>query len=99
LHYGGRKGGYNYRSGLIFDAAGNLYGAAEYGGGLDAGAIFRLTPTASGFWKEKVIYSFGNGSDGTSPIAGLIPDAAGNLYGTTFTGGTSSEGTVFEITP
>jgi uncharacterized repeat protein (TIGR03803 family) len=99
LHYGGRKGGYGYRSGLIFDAAGNLYGTAELGAGLGAGAVFRLTPTTSGFWKETVLHSFGSGSDGRLPIAGLILDAAGNLYGTTMGGGTKVVGTVFEVTP
>jgi uncharacterized repeat protein (TIGR03803 family) len=100
LHYGGRKGGYWYHSGLIFDAAGNLYGTAEYGGGLEGGVVFRLTPTSKGFWKESVLHSFGGDSgDGVLPVGGLVFDEAGNLYGTTQFGGTSSDGTVFEVTP
>jgi len=46
-----------------------------------------------------VLYSFGNGTDGTYPHAGLIFDAAGNLYGTATGGGTYGDGAVFELTP
>ena len=48
-----------------------------------AGTVFELTPAGGGTWTEKVLYSFGNGTDGSNPYAGLIFDAAGNLYGTT----------------
>ena len=99
LHYGGAKGGFGYRSGLIVDASGNLYGTADYGGGFRRGTVFRLTPTATGFWKETVLHSFGGAGDGINPVAGLVRDAAGNLYGTTLGGGTASVGTVFEVTP
>ncbi len=61
--------------------------------------MFELTPTAGGGWTETVLHSFGNGADGVDPEAGLIFDAAGNLYGTTAGGGTYSGGTVFELTP
>ena len=51
-------------------------------------------------WNEKVLHSFNNnGVDGAEPCAGLIFDAAGNLYGTTYFGGTYNHGTVFELTP
>jgi uncharacterized repeat protein (TIGR03803 family) len=46
-----------------------------------------------------VLHDFGNGTDGASPQAGLIFDASGNLYGTTYSGGTYGDGTVFELTP
>ncbi len=59
-----------------------------------------MTPQAGGGWTEKVLYSFNdNGTDGDYPYAGLIFDAAGNLYGTTGEGGTYGCGTVFELTP
>ena len=67
---------------LVFDSAGNLYGATygggAYGGGL--GTVFKLTPGANGVWTEKVLHSFGsNSTDGTHPLGNLIFDAAGNL--------------------
>ena len=54
--------------------------------------MFELTPGAGGSWTEKVLYSFGNGTDGFAPYSGLVFDAAGNLYGTTYYGGTNSKG-------
>ena len=45
--------------------------------------MFELSPQWGGGWTEQVLHSFGNGTDGASPVAGLIFDAAGNLYGTT----------------
>ena len=85
-------------AGLIFDAAGNLYGTTKYGGTYGGGTAFELTPTAGGNWTEQVLHSFGNGTDGFWPYSGsLIFDPAGNLYGTTDAGGTYTWGTVFEI--
>jgi uncharacterized repeat protein (TIGR03803 family) len=49
--------------------------------------------------KEAVLHNFGSGTDGTYPYAGLVRDSAGNLYGTTYGGGTSGLGTVFKIEP
>ena len=68
---------------LIFDAAGNLYGTTLYGGTYGYGTVFELTPGAGGGWTETVLHNFGYGKDGAVPYAGLIFDAAGNLYGTT----------------
>jgi uncharacterized repeat protein (TIGR03803 family) len=86
-------------AGLIFDAARNLYGTTSSGGTYGGGTVFELTPAADGVWTEKVLHSFDNGTDGANPYAGLIFDAAGNLYGTTFYGGTYNYGAVFELTP
>src|SRR5664280_870386 len=85
--------------GVIFDAAGNLYGTTWAGGTYRAGTVYELTPAAGGGWTEQVLHSFGNGADGAFSAAGLIFDTAGNLYGTTAGGGTYSNGTVFELTP
>ena len=85
-------------AGLIFDAAGNLYGTTQVGGYYGGGTVFELTPTAGGAWTENVLFSF-DGTGGAVPFAGLIFDGAGNLYGTTYEGGTYSNGTVFELTP
>jgi uncharacterized repeat protein (TIGR03803 family) len=85
-------------AGVIFDAAGNLYGTTSYGGSgscassslvIGCGTVFELTPTVSGGWTEKILHSFNNdGADGVGPAAGLVFDARGNLYGTTKYGGT-----------
>ncbi len=94
--------GYEPSAGLIFDAAGNLYGTTSEGGLYGYGTVFELTPTGGGSWTEHVLHSFNNnGTDGYEPSAGLIFDAAGNLYGTTSEGGTYCEpdgcGAVFEL--
>jgi uncharacterized repeat protein (TIGR03803 family) len=94
-------------AGVILDQNGNLYGTAEFGGSHSAGTAFELTPNGSGGWTEKKLHNFGNGSDGQWPVAGLIFDQNGNLYGTTLRGGRYSScqyltdgcGTVFELTP
>lgn len=86
-------------SGLIFDAAGNLYGTTRDGGGHGSGMVFKLTPQANGKWTEKLLHSFGNGNDGQSPYAGLVLDSAGNLYGVTAGGGNYGYGTAFELSP
>jgi uncharacterized repeat protein (TIGR03803 family) len=90
-------------AGVIFDSAGNLYGTTEQGGGTSCngfagcGTAFELTPASSG-WKETVLYRFTGGNDGFAPYAGLILDAAGNLYGTTLGAG-NGLGTAFELMP
>jgi uncharacterized repeat protein (TIGR03803 family) len=84
---------------LIIDSAGNLYGTGLGGGLYQFGAVFELSPSGHG-WTEKVLHSFqGNGIDGNDPFGPLTLDAAGNLYGTTERGGTSNDGTVFELSP
>ena len=77
-----------YRSVLVFDHAGNIYGTTSQGGAHYAGTVFQLTPSGSG-WIETVIHSFQNGSDGSFPYSGLIIDQSGNLYGTTTDAGTA----------
>jgi uncharacterized repeat protein (TIGR03803 family) len=88
-------------AGLIFDASGNLYGTTPYGGdgAGSIGTVFELSPTSTGNWIEKVLYSFNTAADGAAPYAGLIWDAAGNLYSTTSLGGAYANGTVFELSP
>jgi uncharacterized repeat protein (TIGR03803 family) len=86
---------------LITDAKGNLSGTTAGGGPYGGGTVFKLIPPsiASGNWTESVIWNFGEGSDGKGPMAGLIMDNGGNLYGTTTSGGSNGGGTVFELTP
>ena len=81
---------------LVRDAKGRLYGTTLAGGALGAGTVFRVSTTG----KEKVIHSFQGGTnDGASPYAGLVRDAKGNFYGTTYAGGRSNYGMVFKLTP
>ena len=84
-------------AGLIADAAGNLFGTTLVGGAHDAGTVFEIVKTASGYASTPtVLFSF-DGTHGARPEAGLIADAAGNLFGTTSLGGANDAGTVFEI--
>ena len=86
-------------SNVVFDQAGNLYGATESGGNDNSGVVFKLTPS-NGSWTESVIYSFPSSCDnGCSPEGTLIFDSAGNLYGTTCCGGEYNSGTAFELSP
>jgi uncharacterized repeat protein (TIGR03803 family) len=84
--------------GLVFDAAGNLYGTTEFGGPENLGGVFELTRQAGGSWEEKVLHSFGeSNAGGFTPIGGLVFDAAGNLYGLTDYGGTNDVGVAYEL--
>ena len=89
LSFQGPNGG-NPTAGLIADAHGNLYGAAADGGKFGFGNVFKLTKNNNGKWTQTVLYSFAgdNASDGQAPLASLLFDGKGNLYGTTGGGGT-----------
>jgi uncharacterized repeat protein (TIGR03803 family) len=96
-----KDGGNPFSSGLVFDSAGNLYGTTTSGGRFERGTVFELTPAANGTWTETILCSFGpvGSNNGEQPLSGLVFDAAGNLYGTTSTGGAWNAGTVFELSP
>jgi uncharacterized repeat protein (TIGR03803 family) len=82
-------------SGVTFDAAGNLYGTTENGGGIGGhayGTVYELSPTANG-WMQSVVYSFYAPIEPGAPISF---DSAGNLYSTTMQGGIGF-GSVFRL--
>jgi uncharacterized repeat protein (TIGR03803 family) len=84
---------------LTVDSAGNLYGTT-YWGGLHSGGTFFEMKRKGGAWMERELYSFSNdGIDGIHPHGGLVFDASGNLYGTTFEGGAAGKGTLFRLSP
>lgn len=99
---------------LNFDSAGNLYGTTSQGGNgscaiadgtlVGCGIVFELS-FEGGVWRETILHSFQDGTqDGQNPLAGLVFDKSGNLFGTTVYGGSgsgqsSSAGTVFELSP
>ena len=87
---------------LVRDQAGNLYGTTEEGGDINfancnppqgCGTIFKIDT----YGKETVLYEFKNNPDAAYPSAGLFRDVKGNLYGTTFLGGTSNNGAIFKL--
>jgi len=92
----GGNDGTNPSTGLVADSSGNLFGTTTEGGSAGYGVVYELLPSPGG-WTQTVIHSF-QGSDGAAPAASLIFDQAGNLYGTTSTGGEHHVGTVFELT-
>jgi uncharacterized repeat protein (TIGR03803 family) len=82
-------------AGLVMDSAGNLYGAARFGGAYGDGAVFEVAALAGGKWKESVLYSFKSGpGDGDQPFGTLVFDKSGNLYGTA---GGGYAGVVFKL--
>lgn len=99
---GGNDGKYSYGD-LILDATGNLYGTTFQGGRLGYGVVFELLPNSKGAWRERVLHGFANTPAG-NPVAGLVMDPAGNLYGTTMLGAAESScgggcGALFKLSP
>lgn len=100
---GGSDGSSPY-AGLILDKEGNLYGTTANGGNTDCfngcGTVFKLAPNGT----ETVLHRFKGGNDGSYPVARLVADNEGNLYGTTVLSGSGANctnycGTVFKLAP
>jgi uncharacterized repeat protein (TIGR03803 family) len=96
---GGKDGGVGSLGSLLIDANGNLFGVTEIGGANSGGTVFEMSQSGKK-WKFKVLYTFKGGSaDGSGAYGGLVADAQGRLYGTTYYGGAQGLGTVFVLTP
>jgi len=96
LHsFTGGTDGANPYAGVALDSAGNLYGTTFSGGAAGKGVVYKVS--ASG--QETILYTFTGGDDGGGPYAGVILDAAGNLYGTAYSGGPAKVGVVYKVSP
>jgi uncharacterized repeat protein (TIGR03803 family) len=97
----GGADGANPVDSLMRDKSGDLYGTTEFGGdasgcgGTGCGTVFKLSPAGA----LSVIYTFTGGNDGGQPVANLIADSKGDLYGTTLFGGAGGYGVVFKVEP
>ena len=95
LHnFAGGRDGWGPKAGLVLDRAGSLYGTTVQGGstgcgGGGCGTIFKLTRMKGG-WKETIVWRFKGSHDGAFPVAGLVMDSNGQLFGTTINGGSAS---------
>ncbi len=95
VSFTGSNGAYPYGGGLFIDADGNLFGTTSSGGANSRGTVFEV---AAGTHLFSTIFSF-NGTNGSNPYGILMEDANGNFFGTTRTGGSNNDGTVFELSP
>jgi hypothetical protein len=93
---------FTHPNGIVFDSAGNLYGASAGGNG-PVGGVFELKPNGSGGWTSVSLYTFTNGSsDGYTPQGAITLDSAGNVYGSTIQGGGAPPhdyGTIYQLSP
>ncbi len=80
---------------IVRDRAGNLYGTTFFGGDFNAGVVYKVAPDGT----YTKLYSFTGGADGLYPVGGVDKDQAGNIYGTTFFGGTAGVGNVWKLAP
>jgi len=89
-------------AGVILDRSGNLYGTAFSGGNNGNGSVFELRKLTggSGTWREKALYLFNDGNDGSGPMGSLLFGAHGDLYGTTAVAtNRNAQGNVFRMKP
>jgi uncharacterized repeat protein (TIGR03803 family) len=94
---GGADGGVGSLGPLLLDKGGHVYGVTEEGGAQSAGTVFELSQKSKKSWNLTTLYAFKGTPDAGNPYGGLVADASGDLFGTTYYGGTSGYGTVFEL--
>lgn len=94
---GGDDGSTGSLGPLLVDAAGDVFGVAELAGRHQAGTAFEITPGANGTWTFHVLYAFKGMPDAAFPYGGLIADTNGDLFGTTYFGGATGNGAVYEL--
>jgi uncharacterized repeat protein (TIGR03803 family) len=103
LHsFAGGTDGANPNGGFVFDSKGAVYGTTQFGGAFGYGTVFELEPAnrRGTAWKETILHAFDPGPiDGGNPMAGVVGDAKGRLYGTTYGGGPEQGGIVFRFSP
>lgn len=99
LHALDKTDGWEAAGPVVFDSAGNLYAAATAGGANGRGSVYKLIPRSSGPWAIQILHSLSNNPDGAQPLAGVILNSTGLLFGTTSAGGSAEQGVVFEIGP
>jgi uncharacterized repeat protein (TIGR03803 family) len=101
LHsFAGKRDGSGSISGLVLDAAGNIYGTTSEGGaGCSCGTIFKLSPQPGGAWTTSIAYRFTGTPDGGYPYAGLVADGLGSFFGATVQGGEDNDGAVYRFVP
>lgn len=97
-NFGGTGDGYEPYGGLAMDTSGNLYGVTSGGGAHNRGTLFELSCSGSSCTETR-LYSFGGTGDVYSPVAGVMVDSSGNVYGTALDGGAHNFGGVFKMTP
>lgn len=90
---GGAGDGQNPTAEVTLDGKGNIYGVTDFGGTYGNGTLFEMTKGGT----VSLLHSFGGPSDGVSPDGAVIFDASGNMYGTTETGGSTGNGTIWEL--
>ncbi len=95
---GGSDGAVGMLGRLLKDAFGNFYGVTEIGGNFSAGTVFKLAPSG-GTYTFSTLYAFAGQPDAAFPYGGLVADSHGNLYGTTYYGGTYGAGAIFRLGP
>jgi uncharacterized repeat protein (TIGR03803 family) len=101
LYSFGGSDGFSPSGPVTIGSGGVLYGTTTEGGPSGTGTVFSLTPPAhlGGAWAEAVLCGFGDSTEGTFPVGGVVIGSGGVLFGTTKEGGGSNQGTVFSLTP